>query len=209
MNPALIGAIAGLLALTQAIPYVYSILRGKTKPERATYGIWSLVNVISLLSYMAAGGLEAASVTAAYTLTTGLIFLMSFKYGVGGLNKFDVVCVVLAIVGIFLWITTSNPLLALYMSIFVKVLGFLPTLIKAYYRPDTENKLAWAMCSVASTLNLFAITSFSPAIVSLPLYGFIVDGLLAILTLFPAFRPWKRKFKRQARFYTRHNFSFR
>lgn len=209
MDAALIGAIAGLLAFSQAIPYIYGIIRGKTKPERASYGIWSLVNIITLLSYLAAGGLETAGVTAAYTLTTALIFAMSFKYGVGGLNKFDVLCIALAIISILLWVTTANPLTALYLGILVKIFGLLPTLVKAYYRPDTENTLAWVMCAAASTLNLFAITSFTPAIVSLPLYGFIADVSIALLVLFPALRPWKKKFKRQVRFYTRHNFSFR
>lgn len=205
MDAAVIGAIAGTLALTQAIPFIISIFRGHTRPERATYAIWSTVNIILLLSYVAAGATSTAGVAIAYALTTLFVFVISIKKGAGGFNHFDIACMALALVGVVLWVNTSNPVYALYFSILVKALGLLPTVVKAYYRPDSENKLSWAMCAAASILNMFAITSLDPHIISFPLYALIGDVTLAVLVLFPKFRP-RRGFRKQARLYSARNF---
>lgn len=160
MNPSIIGAIAGILALLQAVPFIYSTLRGHTRPERATYAIWSVVNCILLFSYLSAGATTTAGVNAAYTFTTLLILVLSIHHGVGGFTKLDLMSFVLAGLSIVLWVNTSNPLVALYLSMLVKFIGVIPTIVKTYYRPDTENSLSWAMCAAASTLNLFALTKF-------------------------------------------------
>lgn len=184
-----IGYIAGLLALTQLIPYLVSIFRGKTKPERATYAIWSTVNIVILLSYIASGATTTIWVAMAYTVSQLLVFGLSFKYGVGGFNKFDIACLLLAFVGIAIWVTTSDPSLALYFCILVKFIGLLPTLVKVYYKPGTESTTAWVMCASASTLNILALTSLAPQISSLPIYALLADGAIAFFVLFPKVRP--------------------
>lgn len=189
MNHALIGGIAGALAFLQLFPYLISIVRGHTKPERTTFAIWSLVNIIIVSSYVAVGAQTTIWVSMVYAVSSVFIFGLSFKYGVGGFNKFDVVCLVLAVVGVIIWISTANPLIALYFSIFVKAIGLMPTLRKVYYRPDTENTVAWVMCASASALNMFALVSFAPSIAILPIYSLIGDGAVALMVLFPKLRP--------------------
>ena len=46
---------AGILYVVAFLPYVVSILHGKTKPSRMTWMIWSLLNVITLSSYFRCG----------------------------------------------------------------------------------------------------------------------------------------------------------
>lgn len=189
MNHTLIGGIAGALAFLQIFPYIISIIRGHTRPERATYAIWSFVNIIIVASYVASGAQTTIWVGVAYAVSQILVFGLSFKYGVGGFNKFDIVCLFLALVGAVIWISTSNPLLALYFCIFVKAIGLMPTLRKVYYRPDTENTVSWVMCASASALNMFALVSFAPNIAILPIYSLIGDGSVALMVLFPNIRP--------------------
>lgn len=189
MNYELIGGIAGALAFLQLFPYLTSIIRGHTKPERATYAIWSLVNIIIVSSYVASGAQTTIWVGVAYAISQIVVFGLSFKYGVGGYNKFDVVCLLLALTGAAIWISTSNPLIALYFCIFVKAIGLMPTLRKVYYRPDTENTASWVMCASASALNMFALVSFAPNIAILPIYSLIGDSAVALLVLFPSLRP--------------------
>ena len=196
----LIGYIAGALAFMQLIPYLTSIFRGHTKPERATYAIWSLVNLVLLLSYVASGASTTIWVALAYTLSSILIFGLSFRYGVGGYSRFDIVCLLLAFVGIVFWVSTSNFLVALYFSIAVKALGVVPTLRKVYYRPDTENRLSWAMCAAASIINIFALTNLDPNILSLPVYALLADSAVALLVLFPKMRP-RHHYRRETALY--------
>ena len=50
-----LGIIAGLIALSAYLVYVISIFRGGSKPNRATWWIWSFMGLILALSYQFSG----------------------------------------------------------------------------------------------------------------------------------------------------------
>jgi len=50
MTQSIIGVAAGLLAFVAFIPYIISILKGETKPQRATFAIWSAISLVTLFS---------------------------------------------------------------------------------------------------------------------------------------------------------------
>jgi len=185
VNHALIGQIAGILAIVQVIPYIVSIFRGHTKPERMTYFIWFVVDALAILSYIAVGAHTTIWVGLVYVFTGLTIFLLSFKYGMGGFSKLDIACLLLALAGITIWVTTDSALLALYFSTFAATIGYLPTIKKAYFYPETENTFSWVMCSGTSILNIFALTTLAPAIAIPLLLAAIGPTLVAYLLVFP------------------------
>jgi hypothetical protein len=187
----LVGYIAGAIAFAQIVPYLVSIFKGHTKPHRATFGIWTLVNILITVSYIGAGAKETIWVGLAYTVSSILIFVLSIRFGMGGLSKFDIFCMVMAAVGIIIWLITDNPVLTLYFYIGVKAFGLLQTIVKAYYYPKTENILAWTMSATASMLNLFAISNWTPQLALFPLYAMIADSLVAVMLLSANFRTDK------------------
>lgn len=187
------GQAAGIVAFVAFIPYILSILRKETKPNRATFAIWSMVNVVILLSYLASGARDTIWVAFVYTICQLIVLLLSLKYGVGGFTKLDIICLASAALGICLWILTKQPTTALYISIFVEILGFIPTIKKSYLYPKTESSFAWVIFFLASSLNLFAITSFKFEIIVYPIYNFIFDGTVMFLLVFPQIRFFKRK----------------
>lgn len=109
----------------------------------------------------------------------------------GGLSKFDVLCLLLAGLGIVCWITTDNPVLVLYLYIGIKFLGLMPTIIKAYRYPKTENILAWTLSTFASTLNLFAISVWIPQIMAFPMYSFFGETIVTVILLTANFQDYK------------------
>lgn len=185
MNHALIGQIAGVFAVIQVIPYIVSILRGHTKPERMSYFIFFFVDAISVSSYIAVGARTTIWTGIVYVFTGLTIFLLSLKYGMGGFSKLDIFCLFLALVGLLVWVTTSSALLALCFSVLAAKIGYLPTIKKAYFFPETENTLSWSLCALTSILNLFALTTFAPSIAIPPVIGAIFNGWVAYLLLFP------------------------
>ncbi len=193
MNHALIGEIAGVLAVVQVIPYIVSIFHGHTKPERATYFIWLIVDAVTITSYIAVGARTTIWTGLVFTVSALLIFILSIRYGMGGFSKFDIICLLLALGGISIWITTGDALLTLYFSTFVTLIGYLPTIKKVYFLPETENTLSWAMCSGASVLNILALTTLRPSIALLPISSAIMEVLIAYLLLFPAARAKVRR----------------
>jgi hypothetical protein len=192
----LFGQIAAVIAALQVVPYVWSILRGHTRPSRASYAIWSVIQTIELISYIAAGATTTKWALLVLTINAVIIFCLSLKYGMGGRNKFDIPCLVLAAVAIVLWVTTDNPALAVYMSTFAGFVGYLPTIKKSYLLPRTENTLSWGMYVVAATLNVAALTSLKPAIALPPLFGLGLSVVVTSLLVFPrwTFKKVPRKY---------------
>ena len=186
MSHALIGQIAGVLALIQVIPYILDIFRGHTKPERMTYFIWFIVDTLSIASYIAIGARTTIWVGLVYVLTGLTIFLLSLKYGMGGYSKLDIICLVLALCGVLIWVTTSSALLALCFSTFAAKVGYLPTIKKVYFYPETENTLSWTLTAVTGVLNIFALSTLAPVIAIPPLVGAVFPTIVAYLLLFPA-----------------------
>lgn len=185
MSPVLIGQIAGVLAVIQVVPYIVSIFRGHTKPERMSYFIWFIVDALTIASYIAIGATTTIWVGLVFVFTGFIIFLLSLKYGMGGFSKLDIFCLFLALIGLLLWATTQNALLAMCFALFAAKVGFLPTIKKAYFFPETENTLSWTMCAGSSILNVFALTTLAPSIAIPPILAAIFNSIVAYLLLFP------------------------
>jgi hypothetical protein len=189
-----IGLIAAVIEVAQSIPYYISILKGRTRPQRATYGIWAAIEVIGISSYIASGATTTKWVPLISAFNSLAVFGLSFKYGMGGSSKLDIFSLSLAGSAITLWIVTGNPVLAVYMSVLAGIIGYIPTIRKTYLYPKTESTISWSMYAVGAGINIFALTTARFVIV-LPLIStFILSSVVASLLLFP---KWKYgKFKR-------------
>jgi hypothetical protein len=186
--------VAAILGVISFFPYFSSIFRGETKPQRATYGIWSFIGIVEVGSYVASGARATVLLPLVYLIGEIAIFVLSFKRGMGGTNKLDFICLAGALMGIIGWVVTNNPHVALYLSIFASLCGFIPTVKKTYFLPRTESALSWGIAGVAATLNLLAVPHLELYLIVYPLYTFVFDGAEALLTLFP--RLWRKQPKR-------------
>lgn len=178
-----IGYIAGMLALGGYIPYIIAILRGQTKPNRATWLIWTIVGGLLAVSYIAAGE-NSKSIWLPIGYFVGPFFtaLLSIRYGYSAWSKLDSICVLLALLSLIPWLLTHNPITTLAINVFIDLLGAVPTLVKTYREPETEDLTAWFIFFVANTLQLFAIETWNLTALY-PLYLFFLAGSLTILIL--------------------------
>lgn len=173
------GLIAGFLSALSYIPYIISIIRGKTKPARASWIIWSLLSFVILASYKSLGASTTLFVVYAYAVGTFITMLLSLKYGVGGWTRFDKICLLTSALSLVVWWLTNSAFLALLMNILIDVIGTLPTIKKVYHQPDSEDRTAWSLFFLGSFFNLLAINQLSLEIALYPSLLF-----LAITTIF-------------------------
>jgi len=179
-----IGIIAGVVAFSAYIIYIVSIFRGKSKPNRATWWIWAFMGLVLALSYRFSGADNTVWVPYVEFLGPFMIALLSIKYGEGGLNnKTDLFCLAGAVTSIILWIIFDNPVLALVTNLAVDSFAIIPTIKKAYLRPEGEDFWAWFGTGVADSLNMFAIGRVTFAILVYPIYMLSSD-LIIIFILF-------------------------
>jgi hypothetical protein len=182
MSHELIGQLAGIIALVSLIPYVVSIWKGETKPARMTYFIKAVVATITIATYISSGARTSIWTGLVFAFTALVIFGLSIKRGMGGASKLDLSCLMLATIVGIVWLTTKDAVLALYMSMLVKAIAYIPLVRKVYLHPKTENKLSWGMALLADSLNLFALTSLTPHIALFPIFevgsSAVIVGLL-------------------------------
>jgi len=179
------GRLAGIISLIAFVPYIVSILRGKTKPNRATWWIWTVVGCMLAASYYLSGAKETIWVPVSYLVGPLATSLLSLKFGEGGWTRFDRWCLFGAGASLVLWLAFSSPLIALLINLFIDFLGALPTIRKVYFDQKSEDPIAWGLFFVGNTCNLFAIGSFDFAIVVYPIWMFLGSGAVAMLLLIP------------------------
>jgi hypothetical protein len=174
-----------LLPIYSPILYTQSILKGEAKPHRTTRFVILLTTVLTTLALYAAHDRVAIWLSAISALQAIAIFALSLKYGMGGWAKTDIVCLVMALVGIMAWKTTTNPLYGVYFGILADFLGVIPTIIKTYHIPESELWSYFAIDTVAGMLNLLAIPQLTFQTAVYPLYIVFINGIIAILAIRP------------------------
>ena len=177
-----VGVLSGLVGLAASIPYIPSILRGETRPNRATWFIWTVLGLVTALSYKGVGAGPTVWMAWVFFVNPLITFVLSFKYGVGGWSKLDRFCLAGVLLAAAVWF--FSPGWALAMSIAVDLCGLIPTLYKSWHKPEEENLAGWVIITVASVLNLFAIDSLSFGVCVYPVYAALGCGSL------PMFLMW-------------------
>ena len=153
--------LSGALMCLAGPPYLISILRHRTKPERTSWFIWSALGVIAFVTQVGLGAhwsLVYAGVNAAGNL---LVFLLSLKFGVGGWKKIDVLSLIIAAIGAIISLVARDPLYALYGVVAANAAGTVPTLYKTYFAPKTESSIAWFFISTSSLFGALSVGSWS------------------------------------------------
>jgi hypothetical protein len=161
------------------------ILQGKTRPNRATWWIWTVVGAMLCASYYASGARHTIWVPVSYVLGPLVTALLSLKYGEGGSSRFDRACLGGSLLSLLAWWLARSPLLTLLANMVIDLLGALPTIRKAYAAPESESLGSWSLFLLADALNLCALGSWSVATALYPSYLFILALLLVLLMLRP------------------------
>jgi len=78
-----------VLGIYSTIPYVFAILKGKTKPHQLSWLVFVIMNGIVLFSQFLAGGRESILITLTFFIGSLIIFLLSLKYGVRESSRWD------------------------------------------------------------------------------------------------------------------------
>ncbi len=181
----LAGWIAGVLSFLAFLPYIVAILRGQTRPNRATWWIWTTAGLVLGASYHFSGAETTIWVPVSYIVGPLVTALLSIRYGEGGSTPLDRGCFAGAGAGLLFWWWFNSPVVALVMTLGVDFAGAVPTIKKAYLAPHTEDRLAWALFIAGNAFNLLAVDRWEFAIAIYPVYMFLASGSIAALVLRP------------------------
>lgn len=162
--------ISGLILLAGAPPYLIDILKGKTKPERATWFIWSVLGLIALSTQVLSHGGWSILFVGMDAAGSILVFLLALKYGVGGWTRLDKIALIIAAAGVVLSFVAGHALVALLGVILADVSGAALTIRKTYVRPESETTITWFFIGTASLLGAFSVGKMSLILLLYPVY---------------------------------------
>ncbi|MGI0141476.1 MAG: hypothetical protein ACREBF_02380 [Candidatus Micrarchaeales archaeon] len=168
------------MQLIAVVSYVRAMLKGKVKPNRVSWFMWSIAPLIATAAAISNGVGWSVLPVFMSGFAPLLIFIASFivKKASWKLSKFDYTCGILSLLALLLWGITANPNIAIVFAIASDGLAAVPTIAKALYHPESEG-LAPFTAGLFNAASAFgAITAWTFSAVAFPVYLVIVNVVI-------------------------------
>lgn len=160
---------AMVLTLVAFVPYIRAVIGGTTRPHVFSWVIWGATTFVVFLAQLEAkGGVGAWPIGMSGIITIVIAFLAYVKRADAGITRTDWLFFVSAMSSLPLWYLTSDPLWAVVVLTTVDVLGFGPTVRKAYSFPHSESMLFFALFAARNLLVIMALENYSLTTVLFP-----------------------------------------
>jgi hypothetical protein len=178
--------LALLINLFGTVIYLIDTLKGKVKPNKVTWILWSVNPLIAFAAEIH----QQVGIQSLLTFMIGfgplVIFLASFvnKKAYWQITKADVACGLFSLIGLSLWYFTKVGNLAIVFSIVADAFAALPTLYKSYHHPKTENSFAYFTVAVSGIITLLTIRYWNFETYAFPAYIFLINLLIVIAIRF-------------------------
>lgn len=177
-NKEFLSAIAIVLTLTATLPYIHAIINNSVKPHVFSWVIWGSTTFIVFLAQLRDGaGAGSWSIGVSGILTISIAVLAYSKRGDIAITKTDWLFFASAMSSLPLWYLTSNHMWAVVILTTVDVLGFGPTVRKAYVFPYSESLLFFGLFAARNFIVLMALENYSVTTILFP----AVMGVVCVL----------------------------
>lgn len=178
--------LAVVLNFVGSFSYLPDTIKGKTKPNKVTWFMWAFAPLIAFFAEINQGVGLPALMTFAVGIGPLLIFIASFynKKAEWKITNFDLACGVLSIIGLTLWWLTKVGNIGILFAIFADGLAAVPTLIKSYKYPETENYYAFLFAGLGALITLLTIKKWDFAHLAFPIYIFSICFIFVLLIKF-------------------------
>ncbi|PZO85412.1 MAG: hypothetical protein DI626_07485 [Micavibrio aeruginosavorus] len=181
------GAIAIGIGIISYIPYLLTILKGRTKPHAFSWLIWGILTAIAFAAQITGGGGVGAWVTGFTAATSLIIVALALFKGEKNVTKSDWLTFVTALLAIPLWYFTKNPLNAVILITIIDALAFYPTFRKSWHRPYEENAFTFTLSGIKFIFATLALETLNITTSLYPLSLVFMNGVFVIMIL------WRRK----------------
>ncbi len=176
----ILGILSGIFSAISYPPYILAIFRGSVRPERASWLIWSVLTAMGFFTQLAVGATNSLWLPGIQGIGVIIIFILSIRYGFGGLLKRDIITLVAVVATLLIWYFAKNATIAVYLTILIDALGAWLTVVKSYQHPDSETLVTWALSGTGGFFGLLAVGSTNPQLLSYPLYIFLINFSVVI-----------------------------
>ena len=179
----LMGALAVAIAIVAYAIYVWQTLRGETRPHPLSWLIFGILTGTGYLVQLDQAAGPGSWVMGITTVVCLLLCVMSFWKGERAFPWYEWAFLVAAaiIFGFYLW--SRQPALSAVLASAVNVLGFGPTLTKAWARPHSDSVTTFCLNGIKFVPSFFALDVISVATCALPA-TLVVANLAVALVIY-------------------------
>jgi hypothetical protein len=169
------------------VPYVRSVHRGHTKPHVFTWVIWGLGTLTVFAAQMAGGaGVGAWPIGISGLISSYIAVLAHLKRDDATITGADWAFLVAALSALPFWFLTADPLWAVVTLTVVDLIGFGPTVRRAYRHPHAEHAGFFALSAGRNALVILALERYSLTTVLFPAGVGVACALLVLMLV------WRR-----------------
>ena len=159
---ATVGVISGILQVGSIIPYVRDILKGTTRPNAVSTGLWMLLAGIAFVAQISAGASWSVILVGGIAFNCTVVTVLALSgYGYAKYGKLDWLCLALGLTSIGAWILTENPVVAIILAVIASIIANIPTVVKTYREPHSEHAFSWLVVVTASSLSLLSTAQWN------------------------------------------------
>ena len=178
----IIGALAIALTLIAFLPYIASTWRGQTRPHVFSWVIWGITTFIVFLAQVKdGGGAGAWPIGVSGVITIGVAIVAYLKRADISITRLDTLFFIAAVSAVPLWYFTADPMWAVAILTVVDLLGFGPTLRKAFHFPHEENLTFFGLFLLRNLLVIVALEHYSVTTLLFPAAVALACLLLILL----------------------------
>ena len=177
---ALFSAAALILTFAAFVPYYRGIQRDEIRPHVFTWFIWAAGTVTVFAAQVSDGaGVGAWPIGVSGLLTGGVAVFAWMRAGDTSIVRMDWVFLILAASALPLWFFTSTALSAVIILTILDLLGFGPSVRKAYQVPREESATFYIIGAIRNGFVLLALenvswtTALFPAVVGIACVCFV------------------------------------
>ncbi len=176
--------VSALLSLTGAIAYIRDIVRGTSKPNLVTWGLWAFAPLIATGAALSAHADVWATVR---IFIAGFGPLLIFCAGLcvprryWKLSRFDYACGGLSLVALFAWLGAHAPLASILFAAIADLFATLPTMRKAWRHPETETVYTYFIGLFTASIVIPAIPVWNIENAAFQLYLLVANTALCII----------------------------
>ncbi len=170
-------AAAALLSFAAFFFYLRDMLVRETRPQRASWLIWSVLSSIACATQVAEGATGSLIYVIMNCTGTLIVFCYALRRGVGSiLYGKDVLILGVAACGLGLWTFTETSAWALAITCGISLLAGAVTCVKALAAPQTETPSYWVLSFAAACAAIGSIGDLNPILLAYPAYLFVLNG---------------------------------
>ena len=188
--------LSAVLGLTGSIRYALATVMGTARPNLVTWSLWAAAPLIGFFAQLDAGvGLPTVQTFAAGAGPLLVVVCALFtRHNLARLGAFDLFCAVISAVALAVWLGLGRASLAVLFAVAADAAAALPTAVKAWRDPESENLLFYFLVGTGATITLLTISSWEPAVWAFAVYMLVLcTALIGIVSV-------QRYGRRQSRF---------